>query len=167
MANLSLEKAGGAGTKTETRSEYLTGPITKANDMQLISRDELKVKLDRGDNFKLVMTLGPWQFDAKHIPGSLHITSIERALELLEPDDDIVVYCSNPACGASVFSYWMLTDAGFANVRRFAGGVAEWEAAGYPLEGRRATKGRDGSTTSMRASSRRPAWWPREQRRAA
>ena len=139
----------------------------KAIDMRLISRDELKAKLDRRDNVKLVMVLGPWQFDAKHIPGSLHITSIERAVELLEPDDEIVVYCSNPACGASIAAYWMLTDAGFANVRRFAGGVADWEAAGYPLEGRRATRGQDGSTTSIRASSRRPASWPRGQRRAA
>ena len=96
--------------------------------MRLISRDELKAKLDRGDNFKLVMTLGPWQFDAKHIPGSLHITSIERALELLKPDDEIVVYCFNPACGATIFSDWMLTDAGLAKVRRFAAGVVEWDS---------------------------------------
>ena len=134
---------------------------------RLISRDELKAKLDRGNNFKLVIALGRWQFDAKHIPGSLHITSIERAVELREPDDEIVVYCSNPACGASITAYWMLTDAGFANVRRFAGGVADWEAAGYRLEGRRATRGQDGSTTSIRASSRLPAWSRREHRRAA
>ena len=157
MGKVSLEKAGGAGTKAETKSRYLKRPTMKTNDMRLISRDELKAKLDRGDNFKLVMTLGPWQFDAKHIPGSLHITSIDRALELLEPDDEIVVYCSNPACAASIFSYWMLTDAGFAKVRRFAGGVAEWEAAGYPLEGWRATNGPDASTASTRASSRRAA----------
>ncbi len=136
----------------------------KAIDMRLISRDELKAKLDRGDNFKLVMTLGPWQFDAKHIPGSLHITSIQRALDLLEPDDEIVVYCSNPACGASIAAYWMFTDAGFAKVRRFAGGVADWEAAGYPLEGWRATYGPDGPTTSTPASPRRPGSWLREQR---
>ena len=125
----------------------------KANEMRLISRDELKAKVDRGDSFKLVMVLGPWQFDAKHIPGSMHITPIERALELLDPDDEIVVYCSNPACGASIAAYRLLTDAGFGKVRRFAGGVADWEAAGYPLEGWRATNWPDGSTTSTRASS--------------
>ena len=40
-----------------------------------ISRDELKAKLDRGDDFKLVFTLGDWAFQAKHIPGSLNISN--------------------------------------------------------------------------------------------
>ena len=39
--------------------------------MQLIGRDDLKQKLERKDNFQLVMTLGDWQYRAKHIPGSL------------------------------------------------------------------------------------------------
>jgi len=30
--------------------------------MNLIDRDELKAKLDRGDDFKLVMTLTEWAF---------------------------------------------------------------------------------------------------------
>jgi hypothetical protein len=41
-------------------------------DMQLICREELKQKLERGDRFQLVMALGDWQYRAKHIPGSLH-----------------------------------------------------------------------------------------------
>jgi hypothetical protein len=47
--------------------------------MNLISRDELKATLDRGDNIKLVMTLGEWAYRAKHIPGSLHFTTPEEA----------------------------------------------------------------------------------------
>ena len=38
--------------------------------MNLISREELKEKLDRGDDVKLVLTLGELGFRAKHIPGS-------------------------------------------------------------------------------------------------
>jgi hypothetical protein len=34
--------------------------------MELISRDELKEKLDRGDDFKLVMVLEEWAYRAKH-----------------------------------------------------------------------------------------------------
>ncbi len=48
--------------------------------MNVISREELKVKLDRGDDVKLVMTLGEWAYRAKHIPGSLHFTTPEEAL---------------------------------------------------------------------------------------
>ena len=135
------------------RDEYPSTDDQQAVHLEIAypARGELKAKLDRGDNFKLIMVLGPWQFDAKHIPGSLHITSVERALELLTPDDEIVVYCSNPACGASMYACWRLTDAGLPNVRRFAGGVADWEAAGYPLEGWRGTNGPDAATTSLRA----------------
>ncbi len=80
MSKVSAEIAGRAGARAKTTSRYLAEPTTKANEMRLISRDELKAKLDRGDSFKLVMALGAWQFDAKHIPSSLNITSIERAL---------------------------------------------------------------------------------------
>ena len=57
-----------------------------------IDRDELKAKLDRGDDFKLVMVLGEWGFRAKHIPGSLNLTSPDLIATLLDPKDEIVVY---------------------------------------------------------------------------
>lgn len=34
--------------------------------MNLISREELKEKLDRGDKFKLVNALGEWAFNEAH-----------------------------------------------------------------------------------------------------
>jgi hypothetical protein len=49
--------------------------------MRLIDREELKLKLDRGEDFKLVMVLGEWAYRAKHIPGSLNLDTIEKALE--------------------------------------------------------------------------------------
>ena len=103
--------------------------------MKLISKDELKKKIDNKDDFKLVMTLGTWQFMAKHIPGSIHVDTPEKAKEHLHIDDEIVVYCSNERCVASQMAYRTLVDSGYKNVRRFAGGIDEWEEAGYPLEG--------------------------------
>jgi rhodanese-related sulfurtransferase len=103
--------------------------------MQLISCDELKRKLERKDQFKLVMALGDWQYRAKHIPGSLHFLTPQDALALLAQDDEIVVYCSNSACPASVFAYECLVHHGYTHVRRYAGGILDWEEAGYPLEG--------------------------------
>jgi rhodanese-related sulfurtransferase len=104
-------------------------------DIDTISRDELKAKLDRGDDFKLVFVLGDWAFQAKHIPGSINISKTEASAEYLDPDDEIVVYCSNVTCVASIAAYKMLKDAGFENVRRYSGGLLDWEDAGYPLEG--------------------------------
>ena len=103
--------------------------------MNLISRDELKEKLDRGDEFKLVCALGEWAFQAKHIPGSLHIDNPKHVEESLNPADEIVVYCSDPACPSSKYAYHTLIRLGFENVRRYEGGISDWEAAGLPLEG--------------------------------
>ena len=103
--------------------------------METISREELKAKLDRGDDFKLVMTLAEWAYNMSHIPGSLNITSMTVAQELLEPDDEIVVYCSDKNCIASQAAYKYLTENGFTHVRRYAGGLSDWEEAGYRLEG--------------------------------
>jgi rhodanese-related sulfurtransferase len=81
------------------------------------------------------MVLGEWAYRAKHIPGSLHVDTIEKGLETLDTNDEIVVYCSNPSCVASVFAFRMLSDNGDGKVRRDAGGLEDWEGAGYPLEG--------------------------------
>ena len=103
--------------------------------MNLISREELKAKIDREDDFKLVMTLSEWAYRTSHIPGSLNVTSNEQAKALLEPDDDIVVYCSDALCLASQAAYRYLIQFGYKNVRRYAGGLSDWEAAGLPLDG--------------------------------
>ena len=95
--------------------------------MKLIDRNDLKAKIDRGENFKLVMTLSDWAFKAKHLPGSLNVTSAGDAAALLKKDDEIVVYCSDERCAASKMAFEQLNAAGYTNVRRYAGGIAEWE----------------------------------------
>ena len=104
----------------------------------LIGREELKEKLDRLDDFKLVMVYTDLAFRMKHIPGSIHIPIPSRAndrLDELNLDDEIVVYCSGQDCAASKMSYPILKARGYTNVRRYAGGIYDWEEAGYPLEG--------------------------------
>jgi rhodanese-related sulfurtransferase len=46
-----------------------------------------------------------------------------------------VVYCANPACPHAAATARALTDLGYTNVRDFAGGKEEWQAAGLPVEG--------------------------------
>ncbi len=103
--------------------------------METISCEELKEKIDRGDVFKLVMTMGTWAFEAKHIPGSINVCSDKEALELLKPEDEIIVYCSSTECFSSQNAYHSLVRHGYPNVRRYSGGLARWQEAGYPLEG--------------------------------
>ncbi len=103
--------------------------------MNLITREELKQKLDRGDDFKLVMTLGEWAYEAQHIPGSINIHSAKDMVKQLHKEEEIVVYCSNPDCIASQVAYNRLTNGGYTNVRRYAGGIEDWSAAGYTIDG--------------------------------
>jgi 3-mercaptopyruvate sulfurtransferase SseA len=103
--------------------------------VELISAEELKEKLDRGDYFKLVMVLGEWEYQAKHIPGSLRINTVEEGLKALVSDDDIVIYDTGPYCVASRRAYRIMKDYGYQHVRCYPGGLEEWERMGYPLEG--------------------------------
>ena len=73
--------------------------------MELISREDLKQKLDEGEDLKLVCALSEWAFRAMHIPGSFHIDGPGLVAELLDKDDQIVVYCTNPNSVASVMAY--------------------------------------------------------------
>jgi rhodanese-related sulfurtransferase len=103
--------------------------------MNEISTDELKAKIDRGDDFRLVMALGDLAFQGKHIPGSINLHEPETLVAELDPEEDIVVYCSDRLCPASMMAYNYLEAQGYKHVRRFSGGLTEWEAAGYPLQG--------------------------------
>lgn len=104
------------------------------DEIKTISREDLKAKLDRGDDIKLVMAMHEWGFRAAHIPGSLHFNTVEDARKSLKPDDEIVVYCSDPACVASQFAYRWFVDSGYTNVRRYEGGISDWAGAGHELE---------------------------------
>jgi rhodanese-related sulfurtransferase len=113
----------------------IAGPTSSDVPVRTIERDELQRRLDAGaSQFKLVMTLGDWEFRTKHIPGSLHFKDASEMLSTLRKDDEIVVYCTNPPCLASVAAYHRLVQEGYTNVRRYAGGIEDWESAGLPLE---------------------------------
>jgi rhodanese-related sulfurtransferase len=120
-----------SSTIDQPRSAAALGP----EPIRTIGRDELKGKLDRGDDVKLIMALNRWAFDAKHIPGSLHFDTPDELYTAVTPEDEVVVYCSNVDCLASVALYRDLVRRGYRNVRRYAGGLLDWEDAGLPLEG--------------------------------
>jgi rhodanese-related sulfurtransferase len=104
-------------------------------DPNLIDTKELKAKLDVGDSVTLVMTLGEWEYRTMHIPGSMRVSTVQEALEALDPEDEIVLYDSGPSCPASRMALRILKDHGYGRVRRYPGGLEAWATAGYPLEG--------------------------------
>ena len=102
--------------------------------MKIIERDELKEKLERGDVVQLVMALPERAFQAKRIPGTHHFETVGEALETLDRADEIVVYCATVYCPASIRVYALLEREGYRRVYRYAGGIDDWESAGYPIE---------------------------------
>ncbi len=62
-----------------------------------IGREELKAKIDRGDDVVLVETLDPEYYEDAHLPGALNLPpdQIGELAPQILPDKDanIVVYC--------------------------------------------------------------------------
>ncbi len=80
----------------------MTTPVehTMEDSMPLISLDELKAKIDRGDDFVLLEALAPEYYRKEHLPGAKNLP-YERVAELapeLLPDKnaDVVLYCMSP-----------------------------------------------------------------------
>jgi rhodanese-related sulfurtransferase len=64
--------------------------------IKTITREELKEKMDRGEDFVLIEALGEDSYQRAHLPGAIRFRDTSRAPELL-PDKGavIVAYCSN------------------------------------------------------------------------
>jgi rhodanese-related sulfurtransferase len=80
------------------------------------------------------MFLEEWEYRAKHISGSLRVSTVEEGAEALDPDDEIVLYDAGSYCVASRIAYRILKEHGYQHMRHYAGGLEEWESAGHPLE---------------------------------
>lgn len=102
--------------------------------VKTITAKELKAKLDRGDDVKIVETLPEEAFKKEHIPGAINIPPADiekKAPELLSKEDEIVVYCANTECQASPEAARKLTEMGYTKILDFEEGKEGWKAAGY------------------------------------
>ncbi len=104
---------------------------------RVIDREELKEKLDRGDELVLIDVLAPEEYARGHLPGAINIPLevIGRtAKERFSSEQKIVVYCGSFDCQASPKAAAKLERLGFRDVWDYAGGKADWADGGYPLE---------------------------------
>ena len=64
--------------------------------MKTISREDLKEKVDRGDDFVLLEALSEASYGRAHLPGAIRFQDMDSILDLL-PDKttEVVAYCSN------------------------------------------------------------------------
>jgi rhodanese-related sulfurtransferase len=104
-----------------------------------ISGEELRRRLDAGEDFVLVDALAPMVYAHSHLPGAINLppTAVEPARvarRIPDRSTEIVVYCSNPDCDDSVQTTRRLEELGYTNVRHYPGGKDEWRELGLPLE---------------------------------
>lgn len=96
-----------------------------------ISPQELKSRLDNGDNVTVVDMRQAWEYQYGHIPGAVHmfVNEIPARMNELPKDRDIVFQCwhGNTSLQASAF----LIQNGWSaeRVASLSGGIAGWVQA--------------------------------------
>ena len=72
------------------------GREERGDVVKTIIREELKAKMDRGDDFVLLEALGEASYRRGHLPGAIRLQDTSAAAEVI-PDEGafVVAYCSN------------------------------------------------------------------------
>lgn len=102
--------------------------------LEQVSRSELADRLARGD--VVVIDVRPAaEFRAGHVATarSIPVTELERRLEELPRDAEVIAYCRGPYCVYADDAVRLLRRHGHA-ARRLEDGYPEWRAAELPVE---------------------------------
>lgn len=98
--------------------------------------EDVKRKLDAGEQFHLVDVREESEYAAGRLPGAIHLGKgiIERDIETKIPDTDapIVLYCGGGF--RSALAADNLQKMGYTNVQSMDGGWRDWTSAGLPVE---------------------------------
>ena len=115
----------------EVAREYFGG----AERMTPVDRQRLVDRVTSGE--VTVLDVRPEdEFLAGHIPGarSVPLDELRHTLRSIPMDQEIVAYCRGPYCVLSIEAVALLQAEGFTAVR-LEDGVADWRAAGFPIQG--------------------------------
>ncbi len=92
-----------------------------------ITPEEVKDKLDAGEEFTLVDVREPWEFETAHIDGAKLMPMGDvpaRAHQELDPEDHIVVICHHGVRSMNVTAW--LRQQGFEKAQTMRGGIDAW-----------------------------------------
>ena len=107
--------------------------LGQRDGLQPITRDELARRIHRGE--VTVIDVRPAaEYEAGHVEGarSLPIDDLERRLDALPRDVELVAYCRGPYCVFADDAVRLLRRRGF-EARRLEDGFPEWKQAGLPV----------------------------------
>jgi rhodanese-related sulfurtransferase len=92
-----------------------------------ITPEEVKAKLDQGEEFTLLDVREPWEFETAHMkPAKLMPMGDvpSRADQELDPEDHIVVVCHHGVRSMNVTAW--LRQQGFEKAQSMRGGIDAW-----------------------------------------
>jgi len=90
-----------------------------------VTVDELKTKLDRGDDVFILDVREPQEYDIVNIGGYLiPLSTLPKRFSELDPSKEIVVHCKSG--GRSARAVEFLRKNGFKNVKNLVGGINAW-----------------------------------------
>ncbi len=106
--------------------------------IKTISREEIRARLESGEQMVLVEALPKPYFEDWHLPGAVNIPHDEvysRAPEML-PDRNafIVVYCASTECRNSKIAADTLRQMGYTNTHEYVEGKRHWRENDLPVE---------------------------------
>jgi rhodanese-related sulfurtransferase len=100
-----------------------------------VTVDDVKAKLDRGEQCHLIDVREESEWSRDHLPGAIHLGKgiIERDVEQRLPDTaaPIVLYCGGGF--RSALAADNLQKMGYTSVVSMDGGIRGWREKGYPL----------------------------------
>lgn len=110
------------------RSARRSGLADNGIDMDYeITAEEVKAKLDGGENFTLLDVREPWEFETAKISSAKLMPMGEvpsRVHQELDPEDHIVVICHHGVRSMNV-TVW-LRQQGFEKAQSMRGGIDAW-----------------------------------------
>lgn len=120
---------------------------TASGGYDLISTEDIKKKLDAGEDMVIIDTMPEDSYHKNHIPGAVGAvlpgkmeevdTERRRAfVKALGEDKNkpVIIYCGRVSCYRSHVGALIAKEEGFTNVLRHPGGIDAWLEAGYKAE---------------------------------
>ena len=104
------------------------------DSLEPIASAELLARARRGQ-VTVLDVRPPEEYASGHLRGAINVplADLERCLDTLDPQQEIVAYCRGPYCVLAYDAVAQLRDRGF-KARRLEGGYPEWKLAGLPTE---------------------------------
>jgi rhodanese-related sulfurtransferase len=123
---------------TQRGLPILHHPVELADDSELSLKQTYLAY--RNGNTVFIDTRSEQEFKSSHIPNAINIhhqatrEEIMNFLRVLEPDQEIIVYCSSKRCDSALRLAGFIRYIGYSKVNVFAEGMDIWRERGFPVK---------------------------------